>query len=85
MVLGPALVLLSPWLVLSSGPIRHQVYAEGWALQTTGECIWFSELRESAAIGWFFVLVALGVAALFVGLWLIRSARFTGFRYNHVA
>lgn len=75
MVVGPALVLLSPWLVLSFGPIRHRVYDEGWALLTTGECVWFSELRESAAIGWFSALVALGVIALFAGLRLFRSSR----------
>lgn len=75
MVIGPALVLLSPWLVLSFGPIRHRVYDEGWALLTTGQCVWHSELRESAALGWFSAIVALGVVALFVGLWLFRSSR----------
>jgi hypothetical protein len=75
MLLGPALVVLSPWLVFSFGPLRDRVYNEGSAMSTTGECVSFSELRESAALGWLSALVAFGVIALFLGLWLFRSSR----------
>lgn len=76
MVIGPVLVLASPWLVLSFEPIRRHVFDEGWALWAA-ECVSYSELRESAALGWFSGIVALGIVALFSGLRLFRSARFS--------
>ena len=83
MIIGPILVFASPWLVLSFGPIRRQVFDEGYALLTTGQCVWFSKLRESAAFGWFCVVVALGIIALFSGLWLFRSARLCRNSFAH--
>jgi hypothetical protein len=75
MAMGPALVLVSPWLVLSFGPIRERVGGEAWALGITG-CLWESEVHEAAVFGWFGGFVAMGVGALFLGLWLFRSAGF---------
>jgi hypothetical protein len=76
MGIGPVLVLASPWLVLSFEPISRRVFDEGWALKPT-KCVWYSELSESAAFGWFSGFVALGIFALFAGLWLFRSAPFS--------
>jgi hypothetical protein len=82
MVIGPVLILASPWLVLSFEPIRQRVFDEGWALGAT-ECVWFSELREAAVFGWFSGIVALGIVALFSGLWLFRTARFCRKSFDH--
>ena len=85
MIVGPVLILSSPWLVLSFGPVHHHVFEEGWALLTTGQCVWFSELKTPALIVWLSTLMVFGVATLFAGLWLFRSARFykIGFRHDH--
>jgi len=82
MLIGPIVILASPWLVLSFEPIRRRVFDEGWALEAT-KCVWFSELHESAAFGWFSSIVALGLVILFSGLWLFRSARFCRKSFDH--
>ena len=85
MTVGPVLILGSPWLVVSLGPTHHRVFDEGWALLTTGKCVWFSELRTPERIGWLSALIVLGVVTLFAGLWLYRSERFhrIGLRHDH--
>jgi len=83
MVIGPVLVLASPWLVLAFEPIRRQVFDESSIMLTKGLCVSTSEIRESAAFGWFGGIVALGIVALFSGLWLVRSARFYGRSFDH--
>lgn len=82
MIVGPALILGSSWLVLSFGPLHKRVFEEGWALLDTGQCIWFSELKMPAFIGWFSSLILFGVVMLFFGLWLFRSARFYRFDFE---
>ena len=76
MVLGPLLILGSPWVVLSSRMLHRQVYREGWAYQVGGTCEWFSELNVSAAFGWFAAWSVAGAIALLAGLWLFRTGRF---------
>jgi len=85
MIVGFLLILSSPWLVLSFGPMHHHVFDEGWALLTTGQCVWFSELKTPALIGWLSTLMVFGIATSFAGLWLFRSARFhrINFREDH--
>ena len=74
-VLGPLLILGSPWVVLRLPPLNSLIYVEGWALLTGHRCVWFSELSDSAAIGWSLALMLVGVSMVFGGLLLFRSAR----------
>ncbi len=74
MVLGPMLILGSPWVVLKLPLLRSLIYEEGWALLTDHRCVWISELSEPAAIGWSLGLMLVGVWLVFGGLWLFRSA-----------
>jgi hypothetical protein len=75
MVLGPLLILGSPWVVLRLPLLHSLIYEEGWALLTGHRCVWFSELSDSAAIGWTLEMMLVGVSVLFGGLWLFCSAR----------
>jgi hypothetical protein len=75
MGLGPLLILGSPWMVLHFPPMHGTVYNEGWGYIGPGQCEWFSQLSDSAVIGWSAVMMAAGVAATLTGLWLFRSAR----------
>lgn len=75
MVLGPVLVLASPWVVLKLPLLHSLIYEEGWALRTDHRCVWISELSDSAAIGWSLGMMVIGVSMVLGGLWLFRSAR----------
>jgi len=75
MVLGPVLIVASPWIVLKLPLLHTLIYEEGWALLTGHRCVWFSELSDSAAIGWSLALMLVGVSMVFGGLCLFRSAR----------
>ena len=81
--LGPALILLSPWLVTSFPPLRSLVADEGFALMVTGECVSFSHLREWEANGSIAVLAILGVITLHLGLRLYLSAARHKVRFFH--
>lgn len=75
MVVGPLLIIGSPWVVLKI-PIFHKlIYEEGWALLTDHRCVWISELSDSAAVAWSLGMMLLGASMLFGGLWVFRSSR----------
>ena len=74
MVLGPVLILGSPWVVLKLPLLHSLIYEEGWTLLTGHRCVWFSELSDSAAIGWSLGLMLVGVSMVFGGLRLFRAA-----------
>jgi hypothetical protein len=74
MVLGPLLILASPRVILDLPLLHSLIYEEGWALLADRRCVWFSELSTSAAIGWCLGLILVGVAMIFTGLRLFRSA-----------
>ena len=73
MAVGPILIILSPWIVLSLPAVHGFFYDEGWALLSSGRCVWLSKVKESTAIVGALVLMAFGVAGLFAGLRLYRS------------
>ena len=75
MVLGPVLILASPWVVLKLPLLHSLIYDEGWALLANHQCVWVSELSDAAAIGWSSGAMVIGVSTLFVGLRLFRSGR----------
>jgi hypothetical protein len=75
MVLGPVLILASPWVVLKLRLLHGLIYEEGWALLTDHRCVWISTLSDSAAIGWSIAMMLVGVSVVFSGLWLFRSGR----------
>jgi hypothetical protein len=74
MIGGPALILSSPSLVFSLGPLHSQIYDQCWIIGQSG-CNMVESLNKSAAITWVLAPSMFGVVALFAGLWLFRSAR----------
>ena len=75
MIIGPVLILSSPWLLLSFEPVRRHVSDEGWWLTSAG-CLWDSELNRPAFFGCLSIISVVGLSAIFTGFWLFRSARF---------
>jgi len=75
MAVGPILIILSPWIVLSLPAVHGFFYDDGWVVLSTGRRVWVSEVKESVAISCALVLMAFGVAGFFAGLRLYRSRR----------
>jgi hypothetical protein len=75
LVCGPALILIAPFIVLSSPVFRRFVYDEGWGKVVPSGCFWISELNESVALKLMGALMVLGTAAVLFGVFLSRSER----------
>ncbi|MBI1178305.1 hypothetical protein GC207_12790 [bacterium] len=79
MIVGPAVVLYSPWFFASSSPLRALLYHDGWALTVTDQgimrCFWNSNFTDPTHFAWVGIISSVGVAVLFTGLRLFRSGR----------
>ena len=50
-----------------------KVTDSGWAYLKTGSCVWYSELNDGAATGWFLGIVVAGATFVFGGVKMVQT------------